>query len=105
MSNKRYKSKNKYSLDPWKVARPNDLLINCPTNDPLIKLLGAILKGGYLEEGSDYFSGVCKKCSSLYNEKYCGSYWTDVAGVDNSYIRKKAQDGGVNEKQSRNSVV
>ena len=100
-----YAAKNNYSAKPWEIVNPNKKLINCPTNDPLIKLLGAILKGGYLEEGPDYFSGICKKCSSLYNEKYCGSYWTDIAGVDYSYIRNKAKNGGINEKQSRNSPV
>ena len=102
---RKYITKNKHSLKPWKIVRPNDILINCPTEDPILKLVGNILKGGFLEEGADYFSGICKKCSSLYNEKYCGSYWTDISGVDHSYIRKKAQDGGVSEKQSRNSIV
>ena len=101
----RYKSKNNYSLKPWKITRPKEKIINCPTIDPIVTLLGAILKGGFLEEGPDYFSGVCKTCSGVYNKKYCGSYWTDIAGVDYSYIRNKAKDGGINEKQSRNSPV
>ena len=100
-----YKAKNKYSLNPWRIARPNEKLISCPTNDPIIKLLGAILRGGFEEEGADYFSGVCKKCSEVYNKKYCGSYWTDIAGVNYAYIKKKAMNGGINEKQSRNSPV
>ena len=105
MPSGRYKSKNKYSLKPWKIARPKEKIINCPTIDPIVTLLGAILKGGFLEEGADYFNGICKTHSSLYNEKYCGSYWTDIAGVDYSYIRNKAKNGGINEKQSRNIPV
>ena len=77
-----YETKNNLSLKPWKEVRPKEKIINCPTNDPIIRLLGAILKGGFLEEGADYFSGVCKTCSEVYNKKYCGSYWTDIAGVD-----------------------
>ena len=100
-----YETKNNLSLKPWKEVRPKEKIINCPTNDPIITLLGAILKGGYLEEGADYFSGVCKTCSEVYNKKYCGSYWTDIAGVDYTYIKKKATYGGINEKQSRNSTV
>jgi len=88
------KARNPYSLKPCKDVR-KDKVINCPTNDPIINLLGAILKGGYLEEGQDYFSGVCKSCTTDYNNKYCGSYWTDVAGVDYTYIKRKAKDGGV----------
>ena len=101
----RYKAKNKYSPKPWEIVRPNEKLIDCPTIDPLIKLLGAILRGGFEEEGADYFSGICKTHSSPYNERYCGSYWTDIAGVDYTYIRNKAKDGGINEKQSRNNPV
>ena len=41
----KYKARNKYSLKPWKDVR-KDKVINCPTNDPIIYLLGAILKGG-----------------------------------------------------------
>jgi len=105
MSRGRYKSKNNYSTDPWKDVRPNEKIINCPTIDPVIKILGAILRGGFEEEGPDYFSGVCKKCSEVYNNKYCGSYWTSLAGVNYTYIKKKAMNGGINEKQSRNSIV
>ena len=100
-----YAAKNNYSVKPWKKVRPKEKIINCPTNDPIIKLLGAILKGGFLEEGPEYFSGVCKTCSGVYNKKYCGSQWTDIGGVDDSYIKKKATDGSINEKQSRNSPV
>ena len=100
-----YETKNNLSLKPWKEVRPKEKIINCPTNDPIIKLLGAILRSGFEEEGADYFSGVCKTCSEVYNKKYCGSYWTDIAGVDYSYIKKKATDGGINEKQSRNNPV
>ena len=82
-------ARNPYSILPWKDVR-KDKIINCPTNDPIYKLLGEILKGGLLEEGSDYFSGTCE----THNGKYCGSYWTDIAGVDYTYIRRKAKYGG-----------
>ena len=88
----KYLAKNSYSLKPWKDVRPKEKIINCPTNDPIIALVGAILKGGYLEEGQDYFSGICKSCGDQYNRYYCGSYWTDVAGVNYSYIKKKAHE-------------
>jgi len=87
------KARNPYSLRPWKDVR-KDKVINCPTNDPIIDLLGAILQGGYQQEGANYFSGICKSCSDGYNRYYCGSYWTDVAGVDHTYIRRTAKYGG-----------
>ena len=35
-------NKIKYnSIKTWKQVRPNEKLINCPTDDPLIKLVGA----------------------------------------------------------------
>lgn len=97
------KARNPYSIKPWKDIRPNEKIINCPTNDPIIQLLGAILKGGYLEEGSRYFSGVCKTCSTPYNNKYCGSFWTEIAGVDYTYISRKAKHGGI-KKDSNHSL-
>ena len=87
-------SKNPYSIKPWKDVR-KDKVINCPTVDPIIALIGAVLKGGYLEEGPRYFSGACKTCSDSYSNKYCGSYWTDLAGVDNTYIIRKAKREGI----------
>ena len=87
------KARNPYSIKPWKDVR-KDKVINCPTIDPIMILLGAVLRGGFLEEGPRYFSGTCKSCSDPYNNKYCGSYWTELAGVDYTYIRKKALDGG-----------
>lgn len=98
-------ARNNLSIKSWKEVRPKEKIINCPTNDPIIDLLGAILQGGFEEEGPDYFSGICKTCSEVYNKKYCGSYWTDIAGVNYTYIKKKAMDGGINKKQSRNSSV
>ena len=83
-------ARNPYSILPWKDVR-KDKIINCPTNDPIIDLLGAILKGGYLEEGTDYFNGICKSCSDGYNRYYCGSYWTGIAGVEHTYIKRMAK--------------
>jgi len=92
-------AKNPYSIKPWKDVRKENV-IRCPTIDPIIALLGAVLRGGFLEEGDTYFDGVCKSCSSPYNNKYCGSFWTGLAGVDHTYIRKKALDGGTNRTNS-----
>ena len=96
------KARNPYSIKPWKDVR-KDKVINCPTMDPIMILLGAVLKGGYLEEGPRYFSGVCKTCSTPYNNKYCGSFWTELAGVDYTYINRKADYGGI--KKSNNHTL
>ena len=96
-------ARNPYSILPWKEVR-KDKIINCPTSDPILVLVGAILKGGYLEEGSDYFSGVCKTCTTDYNYKYCGSYWTDLAGVNYSYIKRKAREYGGVRKGSYHTI-
>ena len=84
-------ARNSYSTKPWKDVR-KDKIINCPTDDPIFTLLGAILKGGLEEEGAKYFNGSC----NIHSDKgrvYCGSYWTDIAGVDYTYIKRMAKYG------------
>ena len=45
----------------------------------------------------------CKTCSTPYNNKYCGSFWTELAGVDYTYINRKADYGGI--KKSNNHTL
>ena len=77
----------KYSqTKTWKQARPNEKIINCPTDDPILKLVGQILTVAYEDEGRNYFEEECV----VHNNHYCGSYWTDIAGLDIGYMKKKA---------------
>ena len=85
------RSDNKIKNEPiktWKEARPNEKLINCPTDDPILKLVGAILTVAYEDEGANYFSDTCRR----HDNSYCGSFWTDVAGLDTGYIKRKAEE-------------
>ena len=59
-------ARNSYSTKPWKDVR-KDKIINCPTDDPIFTLLGAILKGGLEEEGAKYFNGSCNSCYEIQN--------------------------------------
>ena len=85
---RRSDEKIKYEpIKTWKEARPNEKLINCPTNDPIIKLVGKIFEVAYEDEGANYFSDTCRT-----HETYCGSFWTDIAGLDTGYIKRKAEE-------------
>ena len=82
-------NKIKYnSIKTWKQVRPNEKLIDCPTDDPLMKLVGAILSIAYEDEGINYFSEECRR----HNDYFCGSFWIELAGLDVSYIKKKADE-------------
>ena len=46
----RYATTTKYSTKIWKNKRPDEKIINCLTDEPLNKLIGAIIRVGFQSE-------------------------------------------------------
>ena len=57
------------------------------SNDPLYRMVGAIMRVGFEGEGSSYFSEECQ----IHSGKRCGSFWTELTNIDIGYLNKKAE--------------
>jgi len=88
----RRQTKIKYdSIKTWKQVRPDENLVNCPTDDPIVKLVGAVLSVALEDEGINYFSDECRRHNDD-NVYFCGSFWLTLSGLSVSYIKKKVEE-------------
>ena len=84
----RYATTTKYSTKIWKNKRPNEKIINCPTDDPLYRLVGAIIRIGFQSEGSAYFAESCKQ----HPKHSCASFWSGITNMDIGYLKRKTEE-------------
>ena len=84
----RYATTTKYSTKIWKEVRPNEKIINCPTDDPLNKLIGAIIRMGFQSEGSTYFTEECER----HPQHSCASFWSGISNIDIDYLKRKTEE-------------
>ena len=79
----------------WAEKHPNKKLINTPVtyakkgnpHSTVHVLIGAVMRSGFENEGSDYFNDDC----NYHNGHSCGGFWLEVSGLLNkSYVRRKA---------------
>lgn len=84
----RYATTTKYSTKIWKNKRPNEKIINCLTDEPLNKLIGAIIRVGFQSEGSTYFSEVCER----HPQHSCASFWSEITNMDIDYLKRKTEE-------------
>lgn len=84
----RYSTTTKYSTNRWKEVRPNEKIINCPTDDPLYKLVGAIIRIGFQSEGASYFTEECER----HPQYSCASFWSGISNMDIDYLKRKTEE-------------
>lgn len=84
----RYETTTKYSTKTWKEVRPNEKIINCPTDDPLYKLVGAIMRVGLQSEGASYFNEECER----HPKYHCATFWSGISNMDIGYLKRKTEE-------------
>tara|TARA_R110002072_G_scaffold287540_1_gene453319 strand:+ start:142 stop:459 length:318 start_codon:yes stop_codon:yes gene_type:complete len=91
-----YRRRIKYSSNKtWKQRRPNERLINCPViynadgkpESAVNDLMAAVFNTGLKLEGYKYFAATCQE----HPGKKCGSFWTEVTGVNRNYIYREGK--------------